>query len=244
MIVAGGRARARWRGRWTRHGGGAPPFAPSSIAGLFLDLDPSVGFHLTSGNVDTLNDQSGTGNNVAQATGGKQPLWVASDAAYGGQPVLQFAGAQNLDRATLIASQAQPVTLYVVGNAGAASAQVFVDNVSGSDFALYSNAGKASMAASSVLGSSAPVTSPCVMCGVANTTSSAIYVTSAGTAVATGNAGAVPMATLRLGNNAPLSAPLTGRIARVLGYAGAHSPAQRAYVMGGLGARYALSVAA
>lgn len=65
-------------------------FSPTQLPGLavWLDAKDSAGFTLGSGRVSQWRDKSGKGNHAAQATGGQQPLYVAS--AVNGNPAVQF----------------------------------------------------------------------------------------------------------------------------------------------------------
>jgi hypothetical protein len=78
------------------HKYGLPPgFIPTVLTGCVLWTRSDLGIHLTSGNVDTWADQSGTGNDLLQATTAAQPLFNATDAQYNGQAALSFNGTQS-----------------------------------------------------------------------------------------------------------------------------------------------------
>ena len=69
------------------------PFVPSSIPGCKLWLRSDLGIKISTG-VSQWNDQSGNGNNVVQATSGKQPTWNATGGPTGG-PCLSFLGSST-----------------------------------------------------------------------------------------------------------------------------------------------------
>lgn len=66
--------------------------------------------------VSTLTDRSGNGNNLAQATSGRRPVFKASDSAFGGQPVIQFTRASDhrLDGTPLAVGASGEETLMAV----------------------------------------------------------------------------------------------------------------------------------
>lgn len=76
--------------------------SPDNFAGLILWLKADAGAYHDAGvtlatngqAVQQWNDQSGNGRNVAQATGGKQPLYVTG--VHNGLPVIRFSGGQCL----------------------------------------------------------------------------------------------------------------------------------------------------
>lgn len=75
-------------------------FNPLSVAGCKLWLKADAGITKDGGNlVSNWADQSGQGNDVAQATGTNQPLWV--DSAYASKPTIRFDGVDNkMEKAT------------------------------------------------------------------------------------------------------------------------------------------------
>ena len=75
-------------------------FSPSDISGLKLWLDAGQGITKDGGDlVSAWADQSGEGNDVAQATGTNQPLWVSS--GLNSLPTVQFDNVDNyMNRAT------------------------------------------------------------------------------------------------------------------------------------------------
>lgn len=103
--------------------GGAPVLvitSPLQITGIaaWYRMDLLV---TQAGTVSAWGDSSGTGDankNLAQATGGKQPTYTATDAAYNNKPTASYASAslQELDSAAWAAALTTPYTIFVVGN--------------------------------------------------------------------------------------------------------------------------------
>lgn len=90
-------------------------FNPLSISGCILWLKADVGITKDGGNlVSNWADQSGNSNDVAQATGTNQPLWV--DSAYASKPTIRFDGVDNfLQKQPFTAGgHTQPVTIFIV----------------------------------------------------------------------------------------------------------------------------------
>ena len=69
------------------------PFSPRDITGcqLWLDAADTTNMTLVSGNVSQLNDKSGNGRNLTQATAGNRPSYVID----GGRPYLNFVTASS-----------------------------------------------------------------------------------------------------------------------------------------------------
>lgn len=77
-------------GRVSVTGLGATPFAPDQLANLALWLKADSISPADGSAVASLADSAGSGLTFAQATGTKQPLWIAS--GIGGKPALDFDG--------------------------------------------------------------------------------------------------------------------------------------------------------
>jgi hypothetical protein len=69
------------------------PFGPAHIGGLMLWLKADDGITLNGPNVSSWADQSGSGNNAVQNTGGNQPLYVAN--GLNGEPIVRFNGSSS-----------------------------------------------------------------------------------------------------------------------------------------------------
>jgi len=97
--------------------------APKSIPGLTLWLDADAPSTITQATgVSQWNDKSGSGNNVVQATGSKQPAYVQS--VLNGKPVLRFtnASAQTMTTSTNFIS---PVSvIYIARQTGGTNGRV------------------------------------------------------------------------------------------------------------------------
>jgi hypothetical protein len=70
--------------------GGAAAFSPLDVDNLVLWLRGDLGITLNGDNVSAWADQSGEGNDATQGTMSSQPLYVESDADFGGQATLDF----------------------------------------------------------------------------------------------------------------------------------------------------------
>lgn len=94
-------------------------FQPNSVTGNKLWLRGDLGVTLNATEVSGWADQSGQGNNLAQATGGNQPTFVASDAALNSQACVQFVRANsdwmNCDAlGALVSGTAKPYDIWAV----------------------------------------------------------------------------------------------------------------------------------
>ena len=235
-----GRSRARDR---SRPSGAAPAWTPARLSNLAAWFRADLG--VTGSSVSAWADQSGNGRHLAQGTGSAQPTYSASDAAYGGRPVLTFDGGDYFD-ALASWGLSQPVTIYVVGQSGTSGDyKTFVDANAGARLIVRSTA--AEMA--SIYGGSAnvepgaSVAGPSIICAVFNAASSAVYVSDV-TASATGNPGSGGLGTPRVGMGAVSVYPLpsNGKIAEVIYVNAAHDAATRAQVLSYASKRYNLSV--
>ena len=109
--------------------GGA--WRPTMLPGCVLWLRADLGVTKDgSDKVSQWDDQSGNAHHVTQATGSKQPTWLASGSATG-EAALEFDGVDDYLRATWV--QAQPVTLLVVGKflRAPATGETMIDGGSG-----------------------------------------------------------------------------------------------------------------
>lgn len=96
---------------------GEAPFSPADISDLKLWLDVSDAATITkdvSDFVSQWDDKSGEGNDVSQATGSQQPLWV--DAVQNGLPIIRFDGIDDFLAISSFIGGAltQPNTIFVV----------------------------------------------------------------------------------------------------------------------------------
>ena len=84
-----------------------------SISGLRVRLRADLG--ITKDGSDLVSawaDQSGNGLNFTQATGGHQPLWLATSGT--GQPIVRFDGSTDNINTGTISSQAAPHHFFIV----------------------------------------------------------------------------------------------------------------------------------
>lgn len=112
----------------TKNSGG---FSPSSVTGLKLWLKSDVGVTKDGSNlVSNWADQSGNGNDVAQATGTKQPLWV--DNQHNAKPTIRFDGIDNfMQKATYASGDlAQTNFIFIVSTFPSSSGRYIYDSAS------------------------------------------------------------------------------------------------------------------
>ncbi len=89
---------------------GPPPFNPSDVANLICWYDAALGITLNGPDVSGWADQSGNGNDLAQATPANQPLFVA-----GSPPFVRFNGSTDFIETMAFASPlVQPNTIIIV----------------------------------------------------------------------------------------------------------------------------------
>jgi hypothetical protein len=92
-------------------------FTPPDSGNLEVWLDAGAGVTTGAGGaVSAWADQSGNGNNAAQATAGDQPVLVSSSAGFNNQPVLSFNGSTDYMQAPLPVSAAGGLTVFVVAS--------------------------------------------------------------------------------------------------------------------------------
>lgn len=243
MAVNRSRSRARPSGvaqAWTPARRGAALIA-------WLDADPAY-VTLATGSVAAWLDRGGGGKNFAQGSAPNRFGYSASDAAYGGRPVLLGTGSSYLDAAGAW-SLSQPTTLYAVCETGnSADWKTIVDDIGVSPRTVL-RADPTEMA--SMYAGSANITSatlfntPSIVCAVFNGASSALYVRST-TAAVTGNPGTQDIGTPRIGYAAQGTTPYPiaadGKIAELIWISGADDATKRAQMMTYLKSRYGLAV--
>lgn len=221
---------------------GPGPFLPDGLANLAGWWRSDQGITIATG-VSQWNDISGAGNNLVQATGAQQPSYTASDSNYNGQPTLGFTAGSSTRMAAAGVNIAQPATWYVVGQAltatggftdSTAHAMSIFQDATATFLGLY--AGTAISASSG-----AQTRVPSVMCGVFNGAASFGYVNSSSSPVLSNvNPGASQCNPLTIGGTT-FTNPITGKIAEIIVYTGAHTSAQIAQVFAYLGARYGIA---
>jgi hypothetical protein len=197
---------------------------------------------------------SGTdANTIVTAAGAAQPTLVASDAAYHNQPLMTFDGVnQRADSGTWASPVALPITMYWVGEASVVGGTLLQADSTGLN--NYIKTRDNSGAGGSAHGinlcgilDGAPtldLRSRTVLCAVLNGVNTAGYVNDATTPIVSGDGSAaqVPVDLVALGWAHLQGVRLTGKIAEVLVYAGAHDQISRTVVMRYLATRYAITV--
>jgi hypothetical protein len=94
----------------------ANPFKPSDIAGCMLDLRSTLGVSHDGRGITTWADQSGLGHDVIQNVNASKPIYVASDASFGGKPSLHFdARGTSFLQSKSFSPTSQPLTFVFTG---------------------------------------------------------------------------------------------------------------------------------
>jgi hypothetical protein len=209
------------------------PTPPIASPAVWLRAD--LGITIATG-VSVWADQSGNSNNATQGTTGDQPAYNASDPAYNGQPTVQFNGSPDyMQMAALF--PAQPSTVYVVGECTSGSGNEPFFTESGNSAGLYFS-GVWEIYAGAVLSSANSVRTRQYFAAIFNGASSDLYINNPTTPAASGNASTIsPSGTQYLGTQG-LGAFITGKIAEIIVYAGAHTSAQVTTVFAYFNNRY------
>ena len=231
------------RGGARARGAGGARFLPNQLANLaaWYRADNVV---LNAGNVQTWPDLTLTSaHDLAQGTAGTRPIWVASDAGYGGQPSLDTRTGRWMSTGAGVFSLAVPCTYYWVGHTTSALAAVLTGGGAAGNHENGSNSRPSYTFAGTVLSSPANDADVAnVRCSVLNGASSAIYVSDSQTAKASGAAGSNTLTQLFMGATNAAGAPWNGFVTELVIYTGAHDAATRQRVMRYLGQRYNLAV--
>lgn len=216
------------------------PTVQSGIKAWYrMDLGQTTG----GGNLTALADQSGTGDAAKNLTNTGTVVYNTTDAAYGNKATTQYAAASRLQGSGVwAASQAQPMTAYCVGHATNANERIF-DGAGGNRFIVMNDGGLWSVYAGSTFVDGAGTTpaNPSIICAVSDSTS-AIYVFDSTTAKGSGSAGTDTLTRMTLAALTGGGGELTGKIAEVFLYSGAHTQAQRLKTFQYLSSRYGLAV--
>ncbi len=236
---------------------GAPlAFAPTQLANLKAWYRADLLITLNSTTVSGWGDSSGTGDsnkNLVQATGGSQPTYNATDAAYNNKPTLSFSSSQ-MHSGTWASALTQAFTVYVVGNVTAVSGSTlfFFNSSSDKAWVISRDNGAAgpqsslAMYAGTTLATSslsAPqLNAKSILCCVFNGASSSGYVNSIATTYCTGQVGSVGVTDAVLGAYAGGGLALAGKMAEVIVYSGGHSATDRGTVLSYLSSRYTVTL--
>jgi hypothetical protein len=198
------------------------------------------------------NGVADTSKNATQATDAQRPTINLADAGYNGRNTLSFAAAstQFLTTSAWTNSIAHPLTTYVVASVNSfAAARTFIDStpaptaveffsaVTSGIVQMNSNATQIGSAAGAITAGT-----NYVLGAVWNGASSSLYLSNASSAAYTGTLAASTLPNIRIGASVLASLPMDGKIVTVLVYSGAHTTAQRQFIMGYLGARYGVAV--
>jgi len=92
--------------------GASPTFAPPDISGNLLWLRSDLGITIATG-VSAWADQSGNGNNLTQATGGRQPVYSAAGGP-NGLPMLVCTAASIQDMTGIFTVGSAPTYLWII----------------------------------------------------------------------------------------------------------------------------------
>jgi hypothetical protein len=94
---------------------------PYRIAGLSADYNAAIGVTTTPAKVSAWNDATGNSNNLAQATDGNRPTYVASSEYFRGWPAIRFVKASttylfgsSLPICTALSGSDKPFTVFAV----------------------------------------------------------------------------------------------------------------------------------
>jgi hypothetical protein len=222
-----------------RRAGARAPAQPA-LAGLVGWYRADQGITIATG-VSQWNDLSGTGNNATQGTGASQPTLVAASSALGGRPALQFSGSQFLTVGSFVGFSSQPVTMYIVTQGDTVSGSLFwLDGSSGApgrSAILYNATGWDGFSGSHITSANSS-TAAKVLAYVGNGASSALYLNSSATAIATGNAGTNYLSQLQIGRSAVGGSNEAGLCAEILIYTQGHAAPQLSANFRYLSARY------
>ena len=224
--------------------GSASPVQPV-ISGLFWDLDANKGTTLATG-VSHWADQSDAGNDVAQATGSKQPTPITVDAACNGQASLNFlhTSTQFLDMiAPFTATITPPYTLIVVCTDGNSGTQMVLGQLAADNWYMLAYQSVYSISVGGTLEGTTPdSTALKILYFEYNDPNTTIRV-SEETAEATGTAGVSGnLPQLEIGAVLSGANALNGKICKVLGFTGIASSGVRASIMSYLSTRYGITV--
>ena len=211
-------------------------FEPSDIAGLLAWLEASSGtFQDIGGTIPALagntvarwNDRSGNGNNFTQGTATARP----TVATVSSKTVINFATNDLLVRST-ITGQNQPVTIYIMGKQGVATANEYIldgfDNTNRYALYVFSTTVLQMFAGTGLNSSAVYNNNEHILTANYNGASSLLFQDNV--QVASGSAGAQNAPGLTLGARNGGSNFWNGYIKALLVYSGSHNVTQRTQV--------------
>lgn len=155
---------------------------------------------------------------ITQAVGVNRPALVASDAAYGDQPVVSFAGANWLESPVFVA-HAQPTTAFMVGQINNAGGRLIAGTGANDQLVINGGANEWAIAAGAgpLVALGKLTTAPSVVIAVYDdAVSSEIYVDDMATSAASGVAGVDSIDQFAIGATVTTGAnAMTGKVAEV-----------------------------
>lgn len=226
---------------------GGSPFSPPDIAGLKLWLKADA-LSLNDGDqVSTWADSSGQGNDVTQATSGKQPIFKT--AIIGGKPTVRFDGSNDTLINTTGPSISQPYTLFTTGRwAGTDFQAAFTDGGAGLQChcPYIDSSNRPALFFGSALATSPnslSANTPYLWSGIGNGASSILYQNGADT-TASGNPGTNSLIGFCLASNEPAGGTeyLACDISEIIVYDSSLSTGNRQAVEDYIGTKYSITI--
>ncbi len=106
---------------------GSAPFSPTDIAGCVLWLKADAGITMDGANrVSVWADQSGNSNDATQATGARQPLYVAADADFNSFATVEFDQTRYLPTPSIDLTSDAGFTIVLTARRAASDPSLFV----------------------------------------------------------------------------------------------------------------------
>jgi hypothetical protein len=206
------------------------PQAPTMSGGLFW-CRAQYGLTLSGSSITAIADAFGTGHSVTQATAAQQPTFNPGSATFRGRPTISVDGNDYMASADPWGGGAasQPYTIYYIGTASTVTQGVVTAGLAyPSGGLLYTGPSSyVFYAGTNQIGTENHTGLVRIVCAVFNGASSALYMYSYVTPGLTGNPGAAGFTGLGLFNIPALSLGLTGDVAEIAAYSGAHTVDQR-----------------
>ena len=209
-------------------------FIPKQINGCALWLRADLGVTLVNSAVTAWADQSGQGNNVVA---GNAPSYIAQDPGYNGKPTLSFVGASSQSLAGTFKTVPQPFTEYLVCESSSGAGVQVPLGCTNSCEILWSGTVWEIADSGAVPSTNANRAIQC-HAGVFNGASSKYYINRSAAVAVSGNPG-----TDSFNNNIVVGSSgganfLNGKIAEIIVFSGAHTPAQISFVFQYFASRY------
>lgn len=232
-------------------------FVATSVANCRSWHRASLGVTNVGGAASAWADQSGAGDsnrNLVQGTAGNRPAITATNASFNNRATLDFDGAGDFlasGGAWSGGTYAQPTTIYVAMRFSSVTLFSYVfdssDGTGGTRQALLINTGPQwyQFAGASLTGGTPASATTYILACVYDGASSAVYANQYNTAAVSGDAGSNALHSLTVGlDYSGAATSLSGSVAEVISYSGAHASGTRQTVMQALGTMYGVSVTA